>query len=251
MKKILSLAAATLMLAAVCSCNNNPQNTDETKKVTVSEDINIKTQYDSLAYCIGIMNGSQVSGIQEKGAVVPDESIDLETFLAAFVTAARRDSANLKIDMKTAEAFLRDFQTQQQKKMMEEREAKVQTNKTQGAAFMAENAKKEGVKTLPSGLQIQTIKEGTGKKPAENSTVKVNYKGTLIDGTVFDQNNEVEFDIAHVVEGFREGLMNMKEGGKAILTIPSDLGYKDYGAGQTIEGGSTLQFEVELLKVVK
>ena len=250
MKKILSLAAATLMLAAVCSCNNNPQDTDEAKKVTVSEDINIKTQYDSLAYCIGIMNGSRVSGIQEKGAVVPDESIDLETFLAAFVTAARRDSANLKIDMKTAEAFLRDFQMKQQKKMMEEREAKVSSNKTQGAAFMAENAKKAGVKTLPSGLQIETIKEGTGKKPAEKSTVKVNYKGTLIDGTVFDQNEGIEFSLANVVKGFREGIMNMKEGGKAIITFPSDLGYGDYGSGR-IEGGATLQFEVELLKVVK
>ena len=239
-----------MMLTAVFSCGEgNPK--DEEKKVEVTGEITFKTQYDSLAYCIGIINGSQVSGIQEKGAVVPDESIDLETFLAAFVTAARRDSANLKIDMKTAEAFLRDFQMQQQKKKMEEREAKASSNKTQGAAFMAENAKKAGVKTLPSGLQIETIKEGTGKKPAENSTVKVNYKGTLIDGTVFDQNEGVDFEIAHVVEGFKEGLMNMKEGGKAILTFPSDLGYKDYGMGGVIEGGATLQFEVELLKVVK
>ena len=250
MKKILSFAAAAMMLTAVFSCGEgNPK--DEEKKVEVTGEITFKTQYDSLAYSYGVMMGTQYSNFQDKDVVVPGQTMDLETFLAAFVTAMRRDSANLKIDIKTAEAFIRDFQTQQQKKMMEEREAKVQTNKTQGAAFMAENAKKEGVKTLPSGLQIQTIKEGTGKKPAENSTVKVNYKGTLIDGTVFDQNNEVEFDIAHVVEGFREGLMNMKEGGKAILTIPSDLGYKDYGAGQTIEGGSTLQFEVELLKVVK
>lgn len=239
-----------MMLTAVFSCGEgNPK--DEEKKVEVAGEITFKTQYDSLAYSYGVMMGTQYSNFQDKDVVVPGQTMNVETFLAAFVTAMRRDSANLKIDIKTAEAFIRDFQTQQQKKMMEEREAKVQTNKTQGAAFMTENAKKEGVKTLPSGLQIQTIKEGTGKKPAENSTVKVNYKGTLIDGTVFDQNNEVEFDIAHVVEGFREGLMNMKEGGKAILTIPSDLGYKDYGAGQTIEGGSTLQFEVELLKVVK
>ena len=250
MKKILSLAAVTMMLAAVCSCNNNPQDTDETKKVTVSEDINIKTQYDSLAYCYGIMMGNQYSNFQDKDVVVPGETMNVETFLAAFVTAMRRDSANLKIDMKTAEAFLRDFQMQQQKKMMEEREAKVSSNKTQGAAFMAENAKKAGVKTLPSGLQIETIKEGTGKKPAEKSTVKVNYKGTLIDGTVFDQNEGIEFSLANVVKGFREGIMNMKEGGKAIITFPSDLGYGDYGSGR-IEGGATLQFEVELLKVVK
>lgn len=251
MKKILSLAAVTMMLAAVCSCNNNPQDTDETKKVTVLNDkVNIKTQFDSLAYCYGIMMGNQYSNFQDKDVVVPGETMNVETFLAAFVTAMRRDSANLKIDMKTAESFLRDFQMKQQKKMMEERQAKVGSNKTQGAAFMEENGKKADVKTLKSGLQIQTVKEGTGKQPGESSTVKVNYKGSLIDGTVFDQNEGIEFSLANVVKGFREGIMNMKEGGKAIITFPSDLGYGDYGSGR-IEGGSTLQFEVELLKVVK
>ena len=79
----------------------------------------------------------------------------------------------------------------------------------------------------------------------------VNYKGMLIDGTVFDQNDSIEFPLSGVVKGFSEGITNMKEGGKAILTFPSELGYGDYGYGPKIEGGATLQFEIELIKIVK
>ena len=241
-----------MMLAAFTACDNNTnKEADQENDAKGSKAATIKTEYDSLAYCYGVMFGTQYSNFPDKDAVVPGESMNLETFLAAFNTAIRRDTTHLKISPEQAQAFLQHFQMKMQQKMMEEQEAKKKENLEKGKAFMAENAKKEGVKTLPSGLQIQTITEGTGKKPTMNNTVKVNYKGTLIDGTVFDQNKEIEFPLNGVVKGFSEGIMNMREGGKAILTFPSELGYGEYGSGRLIEGGATLQFEVELLKITK
>jgi len=138
-----------------------------------------------------------------------------------------------------------------QQRMQQKQEQELADNKAKGADFMAQNAQKDGVVVTESGLQIQMLTEGTGAQPKEADKVLVNYKGTLIDGTQFDANDSIEFPVNGVVAGFREGLMAMKEGGKAIITMPSDLAYGDRGAGQNIPGGSTLQFEVDLLKIVK
>lgn len=129
-----------------------------------------------------------------------------------------------------------------------------QSDKEKGEAFLKENASKEGVKTLPSGLQYKHIKEGSGKSPKASDTVKVHYRGTLIDGTEFDssykRNEPIEFPLSGVIKGWTEGVQLMKEGGKIMLYIPSHLAYGERGAGGVIPPNATLVFEVELLKVL-
>ena len=239
MKKfILGMVAVMAMACSFVSCNNTP-------KATFNGEI------DSLSYSYGVLFGDQYSNFQDSNVVVPDEIMNLDNFLAGFITAIRRDSNNLKMKVADAQQYLQEFQQNMQAKMQQKREQELADNKTKGAEFMAQNAQKDGVVVTESGLQIQMVTEGTGAQPQEGDKVLVNYKGTLIDGTQFDANDSIEFNVGGVVAGFREGIMAMKEGGKAILTMPSDLAYGDRGAGQNIPGGSTLQFEVDLLKVVK
>jgi FKBP-type peptidyl-prolyl cis-trans isomerase len=123
----------------------------------------------------------------------------------------------------------------------------------QGQAFMQENAKKDGVKSTPSGLQYKVITEGTGKSPKATDTVLVHYRGTLIDGTEFDSsykhNEPIEFPLNGVIPGWTEGVQLMKEGSKYQFVIPSKLAYGQRGAPPVIPPDSTLIFEVELLKV--
>ena len=126
-------------------------------------------------------------------------------------------------------------------------------SKTVGAAFLAENGKKEGVTTLPSGLQYKVIEEGAGATPTLESTVTVHYKGTLVDGKEFDssysRNEPATFPVGGVIPGWTEAMQLMKEGAKWQIVIPSELAYGERGAGPVIGPNSTLLFEVELIKV--
>jgi FKBP-type peptidyl-prolyl cis-trans isomerase FklB len=126
-------------------------------------------------------------------------------------------------------------------------------NLEEGKKFLVENQKKEGIKTLPSGLQYKVLTEGSGKTPKAEDTVTVNYKGTLIDGTEFDSSYKrgqpATFQVKGVIKGWTEALQLMKEGSKWQLFIPPELGYGERGAGSTILPNSTLIFEVELLTV--
>ena len=123
-----------------------------------------------------------------------------------------------------------------------------------GEKYLAENAKKEGVKTTPSGLQYKVIKEGEGKTPAATDTVLVHYEGTLLDGTVFDssikRNEPIEFPLNGVIPGWTEGVQLMKEGAKYLFVIPAKLAYGSRGTpGGPIKPNETLIFQVELIKV--
>ena len=123
-----------------------------------------------------------------------------------------------------------------------------------GEAFLKENAKKEGVKTTASGLQYKVLKEGEGKSPKATDTVKVHYKGTLIDGKEFDSSYKrgepIEFPLNRVIPGWTEGVQLMKEGAKYQFTIPSKIGYGERGTpGGPIPPNATLIFEVELIQV--
>ena len=131
--------------------------------------------------------------------------------------------------------------------------SEAQANKKKGQDFLAENAKKPGVKTLPDGLQYLVLKEGTGKKPGPNDEVEVHYHGTLIDGTVFDSSVErgvpASFPVDRVIPGWTEVLQLMKEGSKWRVFIPSKLAYGSRGAPPKIGPNETLIFDVELLHV--
>ena len=128
------------------------------------------------------------------------------------------------------------------------------TSAEKGEQFLKDNAKKEGVKTLPSGLQYKVVREGSGKTPGRSDTVEVNYAGKLIDGTEFDSSykrgQSISFPVGGVIKGWTEALQLMKEGSKWMLYIPSKLAYGPTGTpGGPIGPNETLIFEVELIKV--
>lgn len=127
-------------------------------------------------------------------------------------------------------------------------------NKNAGEKFLAENAKKEGVVTLPSGLQYKVMTEGNGKKPSATDRVRCHYEGTLIDGTIFDSSikrgEPAVFGVNQVIKGWVEALQLMQEGAKWRLFIPYDMAYGEHGAGEMIPPYSALVFDVELIKVL-
>lgn len=133
-------------------------------------------------------------------------------------------------------------------------EAAYAVNKEAGEKFLAENAKKDGVVTLPSGLQYQVLVEGNGKKPSATDRVQCHYEGTLIDGTVFDSSikrgEPAVFGVNQVIRGWVEALQLMQEGAKWRLYIPYDMAYGEHGAGEMIPPYSALVFDVELIKVL-
>lgn len=193
---------------------------------------------DKLSYAIGlnIANNLKVSGFA---------NLSVEDFADAVNTVFKGESA--KMTDAEAKKVIQDYFEKAEKE-------KLAKNLEEGEKFLAENGKREGVVTLPSGLQYEVITEGTGKKPSASDTVSCHYHGTLIDGTVFDssvmRNQPAEFPVSGVIKGWIEALQLMSEGAKWKLFIPANLAYGERGAGQSIEPNSTLIFEVELLKVL-
>ena len=191
-----------------------------------------------LSYAIGlnIANNLKVSGFA---------NLSVEDFADAVNTVFKGESA--KMTDAEAKKVIQDYFEKAEKE-------KLAKNLEEGEKFLAENGKREGVVTLPSGLQYEVITEGTGKKPSASDTVSCHYHGTLIDGTVFDssvmRNQPAEFPVSGVIKGWVEALQLMSEGAKWKLFIPANLAYGERGAGQSIEPNSTLIFEVELLKVL-
>jgi FKBP-type peptidyl-prolyl cis-trans isomerase FklB len=141
-----------------------------------------------------------------------------------------------------------------QNKLKDYMQGKIEAQKSTGAAFMTANLNKPGVKELPGGIQYEVIKEGSGKQPLIDQSVKAHYKGTLLDGKEFDNSfkrgQPFTAPLRALIKGWQVALPMMKEGSHWRLWIPSDLAYGDRGAGSDIPGGATLIFEVELLQVI-
>ena len=179
------------------------------------------------------------------------KDMDLDAFVQGLKASSQGQTATLTDEEMTT--VLTQFKRRAEAKQLIELKQKADENAKIGTAFLAENAKKAGVKTTKSGLQYIVLKEGTGKSPKVNSNVTVNYEGRLIDDTVFDssiaRNHPANFQVSQVIQGWTEGLQLMKEGAKYRFFIPANLAYGQIGSGDVIEPNSTLIFDVELLNV--
>ena len=167
------------------------------------------------------------------------------------LAAGAKDGLNGKPQISPNE--VREIMTQWQKELGEKQKTMATKNQADGEKYLADNKKKDGVKTTGSGLQYKSLKEGTGPQPKGTDTVSVNYRGTLIDGTEFDSSYKrgepATFPLNGVIKGWTEGLQLMKKGSKYQFVIPSGLAYGDRAVGSDIGPNSTLIFEVELLDV--
>lgn len=189
-------------------------------------------------------------GMQLKQMGATDMNVD--DFAAAIKDVLAGNE--LKVPNHEAQQIVQDYFMAQEKKLNEQRAAQGKIAKEAGEKYLAENAKKDGVVTLPSGLQYQVIKEGNGKKPSAKDTVRCHYEGFLIDGTVFDSSVQrgepAEFGLQQVIAGWTEGLQLMQEGAKYRFFIPYMLGYGESGAVGAIPPFAALIFDVELIKVL-
>lgn len=193
---------------------------------------------DKVSYALGIGIGRQLADMGANDIVTEDFAAAMKDVLTG---------AELKIDEAEAQALVQEY-------LQKKGEEKVKAVKAEGENFLAENAKKEGVVTLPSGLQYQVLKEGNGKSPKATDQVKCHYEGTLINGKIFDssyrRNEPATFPLNGVIAGWTEGLQLMKEGAKYRFFIPFNLAYGTRGAGQDIPPYATLIFDVELIEVI-
>ena len=191
---------------------------------------------DKVSYALGMSIGHQ---LQQMNAT----DLNINDFAQAITDVFNGDA---KLSDAEAQATVQDF-------FSRKAEEQAKAAKAEGENFLAENAKKEGVKTLPSGLQYKVLREGDGRKPSATDKVECHYEGTLINGEVFDSSyrrgETATFGLNQVIKGWTEGLQLMQEGAKYRFFIPYNLAYGEHGAGQSIPPYAALIFDVELIKV--
>jgi FKBP-type peptidyl-prolyl cis-trans isomerase FklB len=212
-------------------------------QVSAAEKPVLKTQQDKVNYGIGVYVGRNFK----------QQKMDLNLDLVIQGLKDEMKGEKLLLDENELKQVMTLFQAELRKKQKQAMKAAGEDNKKEGDAFLAENKKKEGVVTLPSGLQYKVLTKGEGKKPAEKDTVEVQYRGTLINGTEFDSSQRrgkaAVFKVSDVIPGWREALQLMPVGSKWQLVVPPMLAYGERGAGQQIGPNATLIFEVELLGI--
>ena len=231
--KIIKFLGVVLATSVLSSCGG---------KVSKRE---LKTELDSVSYAIGMDVARNVkTNVSE---------IDSELFIQGYMNVL--DSTNILIKEENCQQILSAYFQKKQQENMKKQQEEAEKGKVLGEKFLEENKSKEGVKVTASGLQYKVLKEGTGAKPTPESTVKVHYHGTLIDGTVFDSSVErgepTTFGVGQVIPGWTEGLQLMSVGSKYKFFIPQELGYGARQAGEKIKPFSALIFEVELLEIVE
>jgi FKBP-type peptidyl-prolyl cis-trans isomerase len=203
----------------------------------------LDTEAKQFSYVVGMDVGNSLKDL--------DADLDLETVIMAMRDVMSGDEVLLSESQ--ANELKQAFFQKRQQQAAEQAKKQAAANRERGEKFLADNAQKEGVETTDSGLQYEVVEEGSGQSPEASDRVTVHYTGTLIDGTVFDSSRErgepASFALNQVIPGWTEGLQLMKEGGHYKFYIPSELAYGERGAGDVIEPGSTLIFDVELLEV--
>ena len=212
---------------------------------SAEEKTTLKSPKEKLSYGMGVDTGQKLQNF-------PIE-VDMDLFIKGMKDAFSK--SKLLMTEKEIQETMMDLQKEMRVKLEERTKALGEKNKKEGELFLAENKKKEGRVTLPSGLQYKVLKAGTGEKPTDSDTVTVNYRGTLIDGTEFDSSysrgKPASFPVKGVVPGWTEALKLMQEGAKWQLFIPPNLAYGERGGGTRIGPNATLIFEVELISIQK
>lgn len=236
MKQSFLLAAFVLTAFGVFAQTNNPA---KVEKKDLKPAVTLKNAADSASYAFGIVMANNAA--RQLGA-----ELNKEVFSGAFQAALNGTAVSMTPD--EANKIFAEFNRGIQARAAEK-------NKADGQRFMDYNKLRPEVTTTASGLQYETIKKGTGTvHPKATDKVEVHYHGTLIDGTIFDSSVErgqpASFVLSGVIKGWTEGVQYMVEGDKFKFVIPAALGYGDRGAGAKIKPGSTLIFEVELLKIM-
>jgi FKBP-type peptidyl-prolyl cis-trans isomerase len=241
---LVTVLAAGMMLLGNAPAQQTPAaNTQSSPTLETRTAPAFKTQKDKVSYAIGMNIGANL----HRQSVDVDPNIvrqGLEDALTGGKTLLSEDEAR---------AALTELQNDLRKKQQEKMQAAGEANKKEGDAFLAANKTKDGVVTLPSGLQYKILTSGTGPKPAASDSVVCNYRGTLIDGKEFDSSfkrgQPATFPVGGVIKGWTEALQLMPVGSKWQLFIPSDLAYGERGQGADIGPNATLIFEVELLSI--
>ena len=242
MKAIKFFAIAACAAALAVSCNSPKGD------VAVEAELPTAAEVDSVSYLIGVNFGSFIKGnnfAENLGELnMAELKKGMQDYLKAEGSPYDVDFGDqFKINPNDMGRILNGFISKKQS-------YKAAQNLAEGKAFLAKNARKENVDTTARGLPYTIIAEGAAEKISSRDTVWVNYKGTLLDGTVFDENDSTRFVANQVIKGWTEGLGLLGEGGKATLYIPSDLAYGERG-NRSIEPNSVLVFDVEVLKVGK
>lgn len=231
--KMLAVSVLSASLLALSACAKS------TSSITVNDK---SPELDQVSYSLGYL---MADGNKQD---IPDLNVD--AFEKGFRDGYDKDEKKRALTEEQMRTVLESYQKKRQEEIVKETENKAKANKEAGDKFLAENAKKQGVQTTPSGLQYKVISEGKGAKPKVTDTVTVHYEGKLIDGTVFDSSYErggpAEFKPDQVIKGWTEGLQLMPKGSKYEFYIPSELAYGEAGA-PFIEPNSVLIFTIELL----
>lgn len=231
------LFSMLLLLVFVIGCAP-----EETKAI---QEPKLDTTKNRISYTIGVNIGQDFK--------TQKMDIDPEALLMGLQDSMADKELRLTEEEMVSE--IQTFQQEMQAKMAAEMEAEATRNQAAGEAFLAENAKQEGVVVTESGLQYKVIEEGEGDSPGVNDVATVHYRGTLIDGKQFDSSYDrgqpATFPVGGVIAGWTEALQLMKPGAKWQLFIPSDLAYGPRGAGQDIGPNAVLLFDVELISVEK
>jgi len=238
-----ALAQTSATTTQTAPAAKKPAATNPATKPAAKPPLVLTTQKDKLSYAIGM---NVAKGLQR-------QSVEVDPAIVAQGLKDTLAGGKTLLTDQEAQTVMTELQADMRKKQEEKAKLAGDANKQEGDAFLAANKTKEGVVTLPSGLQYKVLKQGDGPKPTATDSVVCNYKGTLINGTEFDSSYKrgqpATFPVNGVIKGWTEALQLMPTGSKWQLFVPPDLAYGARGAGQDIGPNATLIFEVELLSI--
>lgn len=249
-KSLVALSTVAALGLFACQPNTSDEAANTSAETTESTDATSMTDAQKQAYAMGASMGLFVNNRAQQ-----QEQLDMPLDQAALKQGFNDGlNDNLKFSQEEIQQIAQQGEQVLREKQQQMAEAAAEKNKQEGAAYLEENAKREGVTVTESGLQYEVLEEGEGESPAAEDIVKVHYRGTLLDGTEFDssykRDEPAEFPLNRVIPGWTEGVQLMKEGAKYRFHIPSDLAYGTRSTG-AITPNSTLIFDVELLEVSK